>query len=381
MATTTTRLALTKPAGTDVVDIDVLNANSDKIDAAVGAFNCTSTTRPASPYAGQLIYETDTTYHYVYSGGWKLLNPIQSTNYLINGAMDIWQRGTSSSAAGYQTADRWFGNASATTTFAQETSNVPTGFRYAYKMTLGATTACYVEQAIETSNAINLAGKTATLSAYIAGSSTQSVALNVYYSTSVDVGPGGAWTLAGTSIVSIGTTWSRYSSTVSIPAGAKSLKASFVQQGSNVSGTVLYITGAQLEEGAVVTPFHRAGGTIQGELAACNRYYVRWSGDGFQRYFALNGAGNATASTNAFFTVFHPVKMRVTPSGTPEFSNIGFSPWGTPNGPITGATILTDQTNQNASLIQFTGSSFPIGFGSVSGNNSLTSYFALSAEL
>ena len=37
MATTTTNLGLTKPAGTDAVDIAVINANMDKIDTAVAA--------------------------------------------------------------------------------------------------------------------------------------------------------------------------------------------------------------------------------------------------------------------------------------------------------------------------------------------------------
>lgn len=60
MATTTTRLALTKPASSDPVDIAVLNANADKIDAAVGSKVVTSSTRPGSPFDGQTIFETDT---------------------------------------------------------------------------------------------------------------------------------------------------------------------------------------------------------------------------------------------------------------------------------------------------------------------------------
>lgn len=60
MATTTTKLALIKPAGADSVDISVLNSNTDKIDAAAGALICTSATRPATPYNGQIILETDT---------------------------------------------------------------------------------------------------------------------------------------------------------------------------------------------------------------------------------------------------------------------------------------------------------------------------------
>lgn len=60
MATTTTRLGLEKPAYADAADIAVLNQNFDDIDAAVGLKVVTSTTRPATPWDGQLIFETDT---------------------------------------------------------------------------------------------------------------------------------------------------------------------------------------------------------------------------------------------------------------------------------------------------------------------------------
>lgn len=62
MATSTTRLGLRKPNNTtDTVNVVTdLNDNWDKLDAAVGAIVCTSTTRPGSPYTGELIFETDT---------------------------------------------------------------------------------------------------------------------------------------------------------------------------------------------------------------------------------------------------------------------------------------------------------------------------------
>lgn len=78
MATTTTRLGLTKPASTDLVDVAVLNTNFDKTDAAAGAYVCTSTTRPATPYAGQIIYETDTDQSFVWDSAtstWNVLVP------------------------------------------------------------------------------------------------------------------------------------------------------------------------------------------------------------------------------------------------------------------------------------------------------------------
>jgi hypothetical protein len=68
MATTTTRLSLIKPDFTDVVDISDLNSNADDIDANIGAVVVTSTTRPASPFTGQFIYETDTLSARIWNG-------------------------------------------------------------------------------------------------------------------------------------------------------------------------------------------------------------------------------------------------------------------------------------------------------------------------
>ena len=68
MATTTTKLSLIKPDLADVVDVGNLNDNADSIDAAVGFTICTSATRPAAPWAGQTIFETDTTSSFVWDG-------------------------------------------------------------------------------------------------------------------------------------------------------------------------------------------------------------------------------------------------------------------------------------------------------------------------
>ena len=68
MATTTTKLSLIKPALTDVVDVGNLNDNADSIDAAIGFTVCTSSSRPASPWSGQPIFETDTGLSLVWDG-------------------------------------------------------------------------------------------------------------------------------------------------------------------------------------------------------------------------------------------------------------------------------------------------------------------------
>lgn len=68
MATSTTKLGLTKPALTDNVDVTVLNTNFDDIDTAAGFAIVTSATRPATPWTGQIIYETDTESSFVWDG-------------------------------------------------------------------------------------------------------------------------------------------------------------------------------------------------------------------------------------------------------------------------------------------------------------------------
>ncbi len=71
----------------------------------------TSTTRPTTPYLGQLIFQTDTgTMHNWDGAAWQFLAPTQQRNVLYNGAMQVAQRSNSVASittAGYHTADRW----------------------------------------------------------------------------------------------------------------------------------------------------------------------------------------------------------------------------------------------------------------------------------
>jgi hypothetical protein len=69
--TVTSRLALTGPTPSSAEPVDIadhLNANWAKIDEAIGAFPCTSGTRPGSPFDGMFIRETDTGLLYVRNG-------------------------------------------------------------------------------------------------------------------------------------------------------------------------------------------------------------------------------------------------------------------------------------------------------------------------
>src|SRR5574341_135819 len=68
MSSTTTRLGLYKPDGTENVNRTTdINNNWDNIDGKMGFVPLTSSTHPASAYQGEAIYETDTLKAYVNS--------------------------------------------------------------------------------------------------------------------------------------------------------------------------------------------------------------------------------------------------------------------------------------------------------------------------
>ena len=121
------------------------------------------------------------------------------------------------------------------------------------------------------------------------------------------------------------------------------------------------ITGVQLEVGTVATPFeHRSYGE---ELAACMRYcYV--FGTGTTNNAAL-GTGFAYQTTWAFASIHFPVEMRSTPS----LSNVGgsweWSDWHV-SGFATGTLSFGDGTRQGGKLFSA---------GTVSGLTDYRDYF------
>ena len=66
------------PGNTPVNATRLNNVEQGLVDAHNFSVICTSTTRPASPFAGQIIYETDTTLRYVWNGTtWATPNTLQ----------------------------------------------------------------------------------------------------------------------------------------------------------------------------------------------------------------------------------------------------------------------------------------------------------------
>ena len=245
-------------------------------------------------------------------------------NVLINASMSFWQRGTSSAGTAYL-ADRWYSALiSGTGTFAQESTVVPTGSVYSQKFTAGVVAQPAIYQAVETLNAIRYAGQTMTVSAKVAASTSVGFTADVQYSTSTDNAVTGTWTsitaTSGGTATATSTTFVSISGVYAIPSTAKSLRVRLFTTSTIAIGVVVYFGQIQLEQGSTATAFQTATGTIQGELAACQRYYWRASPATTNKYvFPMNGFG--ISSTLVRFAVLATVPMRVAPTSI-DYSDI-----------------------------------------------------------
>jgi hypothetical protein len=285
------------------------------------------------PPANQYIYSSSTV------DGARIMTAASEygfRNKIINGGFDIWQRGTSFTSDAIYTADRWIssmqtGNA----TMSQISSGLPTGFRYGMKVQRNAastsTNLVSISQSIETINSIPLQGQTLTLSFWAKKGANFSDAagqifVRMYSGTGTDQNAAsyGGWTSYSewhnASAVTPTTSWVRYSVTGTVPSNATQvgIRLGFAGVGTAGADDSFSIAGVQLEISSVPTLFSRAGGDIQGELAACQRYYWRIQNLGVYTHMGFGAATNA-ASAGIFIKT--PVTMRTTPSSL-EFSNL-----------------------------------------------------------
>lgn len=318
-------------------------------------------------------------------------------NGSINGGFDIWQRGTSfNSAASLYTADRWSLNANTAQTLTRQTvsdtTNLPT-IQYCARIqrTNGSTntSAYYFTQSWESSESYRYAGQTVTLSFYARkGANFSSTYLQswVYYGTGTDQNINGTYTGAaglGGQNNTLTTTWQRFTMTVSIDKSATELALFFAISPTGTAGAADYfeITGVQLELGSTATTFSRAGGTIQSELAACQRYYYR---TGLNDAYTAYGNGTGKSSTSALIVVKLATTMRTIPSSTIDGTGT-LSNYGLYDG--VGTTTVTSISADRPQV-----DTYSLSVGTASGlttyrpyvlinNNNANAYLGFSAEL
>lgn len=277
-------------------------------------------------------------------------------NRIINGGMEIAQRGTTAtgtynSVYVYASVDRWaVFSANSSTTQAQST-DAPAGFRNSFRVQRPAgntgTNALVSIQGIESVNCYDLSGQQVTLSFWSkrgANYSGGNLAVTFVTGTTADQGIAfvDSWAGRATPIATttpITTTWTRYTFTGTVGSGVLEAGVQLLWFPSGTAGAddSVYITGVQLEVGTVATPFERR--QYEQELALCQRYFqsVQMPLTGYFGQYA-SGAGGFVG-----VLVPHIVTMRSAPTGTFTSSSTGGNFW----------TILATQalsTNSTANV-------------------------------
>jgi hypothetical protein len=321
-----------------------------------------------NPFDGQVIYMTDVDQTAVWDGTqWTVLAPIASgRNVVINGAMQVHQRGTSTASittGGYYTADRFAMSISTLGTWTQSVENdAPTGSGFRKSVKILCTTAdaspasgdvCTFGQYIEGQNLQSFAKGTSsarqmTLSFWVKSNVTGTFIVDAYDADNTRQ-------CSASYTVSVAGTWEK--KTITLPAdttgafdndNALSMYLFFwLAAGSNFTGggslntawasavdnkrvvgqtnlaaatnNYWQITGVQLEAGAVATPFEFEDyGTT---LAKCQRYYETSYNGVAKGTSTAAGIVYASSSTDQYGSYILPsplwlIPKRTTPSVT-----------------------------------------------------------------
>lgn len=340
-------------------------------------------------------------------------------NKIINGKMDISERGTSFAAiaSGAYSLDRWqFGNSSSAVVTISQQQDTPPNNEFLHSLRLTVTTAdasiaaaevAILGQPIEGYNIRDLIGRTFTFSFWVRSSKTgiHCVALknqdtsNRSYIGEYIVNVANTWEYKVITVnggLPTAGTWNytnglglqvRFALAVGsnqqTTAGAWQT-GNFLASANQVNcldtvGNIFAITGVQLEPGSVATPFeHRPFGA---ELALCQRYYTNWVGDSSGSGFRAIGSGYVTGTaTDA--TILIPLSAALRTIPTVAFSgNISVLD-STLTGTVSSIVASYAPSNQSFWLTVRTGTTMVTGRAAIMyTQNAATNKFELSSEL
>ena len=304
---------------------------------------------------------------------------LSNRNLIINGAMQVAQRGTSFGvlASRAYTIDRWNVDAGVNVQRADlsvDEISEDTRLKYALQL-LGNTSSQYFRQPIE--DVTQFSSVTCTLSFWVKGSA--STTLNNIYARQ-------AFGSGGSSVVdtafspvshSVTTSYTKYTGTVTLP----SISGKTLGSGHHLelfmqvpNGVTLYITGVQLEVGDTATPFeHRS---YSDQLQACQRFYTRMGNDdgGFTHLMVGSAEGPAVYVVSRTL----PTPMRAVPSLT---LGAGIRGYTASAGVVTINSFATRCTRDIGCISANTSGSSVVGQAAVLYDSGANGYIEYDAEL
>jgi hypothetical protein len=251
-------------------------------------------------------------------------------NKILNGDFYLNQRNfTTGNTDGVYGFDRWRMNLSGgTATYTAETFTAGAapvagyeGKNYAKVTVTTGNDFLGLLQRVE--NVRNFAGQTITVSFWAKGvNPTTNNGLYVWLIQSFGTGGSpSANVVTESSKITLSASWARYSVTINVPSiSGKTFGTSndsylqvSIGQASNAStdAWTLEVWGVQAEAGSNATAFQTATGTVQGELAACQRYYIRTFPE---LTSSIYGMGLASSTTQTEIVVNLPTTMRTSPA-------------------------------------------------------------------
>ena len=321
-------------------------------------------------------------------------------NALINGSMDIWQRGTSNTSptttTQFYAADRWnFFRSVAGATVTQQATNDTTNLpqvqyciRVARDSGNSATNVIGLYQNLENVTSTPMIGQTVVMSFYARkGANYSAATLDATIASGTGTnenqinGLTGSATVA-TSGVTLTTTWQRFTVTGTVASSAKQLGVKFLYTPVGTAGANDYyeITGVQLEQGNQASPLARAGSTYATELAACQRYYYRNS-DSTTNYASFIPAAITANTTQSDAYLSLPVTMRTKPSSV-DFANLQTYDYVAGAAYAISNVTINSNSSPTIAVASLTFAAATAGrFIIVRGNNSSSAYLGFSAEL
>ena len=335
-------------------------------------------------------------------------------NILVNGAMNVSQRGTtfdknSFTGAKYFSLDRFHIQSSIpscdhTTT---QTTDAPEGFSHSLKYTQDTAASTYpaagaqyhrLRHHLEGQDCKQLQNKPCVLSFWVKSSIVGKFDVTIFAPNSSSnhmvlpynihsantwekkelsfIGP--AEITAGAVTLSLDLQWqlarsgTQYQTSATNVWGTTKLSsADSTDAIIKTAGATWQLTGIQLELGKVATPFeHRSYGE---ELALCQRYFYKWESDAGYNFAAM-GYSYSTTGINAI--VHFPVTMRAQPSLTVAGN------WRACSATCVTGSVSGGSYNTDSSCIQMTTSGISAGVPYMMGDaNDATASLSWNAEL